>query len=73
MHTGRLRALLLNRLTRSQHASTMQTAQAKFDEHVEAGVDLVPDLRRIIYATVGRTKSAKNVAALQKILETVSD
>ncbi|KAL3120399.1 hypothetical protein niasHT_005720 [Heterodera trifolii] len=70
IHVGRLRALLLNRLSQFRHPPTVQMALSKFNALVEKGVEVVPDLRGLIFRAVGATNEPKNIAALKHLLET---
>ncbi|KAL3103892.1 hypothetical protein niasHT_022407 [Heterodera trifolii] len=70
IHIGRLRALLLSRLSHFRHQPTIQMALSKFNALVEKGVDVVPDLRKLIFRAVGSTNDEKIIAALKNLMET---
>nr|CAD2175436.1 unnamed protein product [Meloidogyne enterolobii] len=70
MQTSQLRPLLIGMLSRSQHSPTIEIALNKFNEHVEKGTELVPELRTTIMQTAGRSNDEKIILALQKILTT---
>ncbi|KAL7069747.1 hypothetical protein ACQ4LE_011147 [Meloidogyne hapla] len=70
IQTSQLRPLLIGRLTRSNHLPTINVAINKFNEHVEKGTELVPELRSTIMQTAGRFNDEKMILALQKILTT---
>ncbi|KAL7069753.1 hypothetical protein ACQ4LE_011141 [Meloidogyne hapla] len=70
MQTSQLRAMLIGRLSRAQHPPTIEVALNKFNEHVEKGAELVPELRSVIYATAARSNDPKLIESLQKILTT---
>uniref|UniRef100_A0A914HD91 Aminopeptidase n=1 Tax=Globodera rostochiensis TaxID=31243 RepID=A0A914HD91_GLORO len=70
MHTGRLRAMLIHRLSQFQHQPTIQMALSKFNDLVEKDVEVVPDLRKVIFSTVGGTNDKKIIAALKNLMET---
>jgi hypothetical protein len=69
LQTSQLRALLLGLLSRCQHQPTIQTALAKFNDHVAKGTELVPDLRGTIFATAARTNDPKLVEDLKQIMK----
>ncbi|KAF7633111.1 Aminopeptidase [Meloidogyne graminicola] len=68
IQTSQLRSLLIGRLSRAQHLPTIQIALNKFNEHIEKGIKLVPELRSIIMVTAARSNDEKIVSALQNIL-----
>ncbi|KAL3079369.1 hypothetical protein niasHT_037699 [Heterodera trifolii] len=70
IHVGRLRALLLSRLSHFRHQPTIQMALSKFNALIEKGVDVVPDLRKLIFRAVGSTNDEKIIAALKNLMET---
>ncbi|CAK5095767.1 unnamed protein product [Meloidogyne enterolobii] len=70
MQTSQLRPLLIGMLSRSQHLPTIEIALNKFNEHVEKGTELVPELRTTIMQTAGRSNDEKIILSLQKILTT---
>uniref|UniRef100_A0A0N4ZAG9 Aminopeptidase n=1 Tax=Parastrongyloides trichosuri TaxID=131310 RepID=A0A0N4ZAG9_PARTI len=69
---AQLRGLILNRLARSKHQPTIETARKIFNNHYDNKVDIDPNLRNAIYFVIGREDGAEGLKKLQHILETVN-
>uniref|UniRef100_A0A914PXE3 ERAP1-like C-terminal domain-containing protein n=1 Tax=Panagrolaimus davidi TaxID=227884 RepID=A0A914PXE3_9BILA len=71
MKVSMLRAMIISRLSRVGHETTIQSARQKFREHVDNKSELNPDLRSVIYGTVTRNDGNEGIEKVRKIFETV--
>jgi puromycin-sensitive aminopeptidase len=71
MKVSMLRAMIISRLSRVGHETTIQSARQKFREHFDNKSELNPDLRSVIYGTVTRNDGNEGIEKVRKIFETV--
>jgi puromycin-sensitive aminopeptidase len=71
MKKSMLRPLIISRLSRVGHDATIEIARQKFNEHIDEKIDLLPDLRSVIYGIVTRNDGKEGVEKIRKIFETV--
>ena len=68
---GLLRELIQSRLSKCNDLETVQHAIKQFENHVETGVELTPDLRRVYFGVAARQNTKENIEKIQKIFKTV--
>jgi len=69
---GLLRQVILGRLLKAGHESSKEAALAKFDDYFKNKVELVPDLRGITFAAVGRSNCPERIEQLRELFRTVN-